>query len=62
MRAPWYATNDRCALDTGQSRPRRWHIIGASHDYAGACMKILVAVDGSKTSLEAVNWLVAHAN
>jgi nucleotide-binding universal stress UspA family protein len=25
-------------------------------------MKILVAVDGSKTSLEAVNWLVAHAH
>jgi len=25
-------------------------------------MKILVAVDGSKTSLEAVDWLVAHAD
>ena len=25
-------------------------------------MKILVAVDGSKTALEAVNWLVAHAH
>ena len=25
-------------------------------------MKILVAVDGSKTSLEAVHWLVAHAD
>jgi nucleotide-binding universal stress UspA family protein len=30
-------------------------------NHTGARMKILVAVDGSKPSLEAVDWLVAHA-
>jgi nucleotide-binding universal stress UspA family protein len=29
-------------------------------NHAGVHMKILVAVDGSKPSLEAVDWLVAH--
>jgi len=30
-------------------------------NYAGVRMKILVAVDGSKPSLDAVDWLIAHA-
>ena len=30
-------------------------------NYTGVRMKILVAVDGSKPSLDAVDWLIAHA-
>jgi len=49
------------ALDASQSAGHPWNMMAVIANPAGARMKILVAVDGSKPSLDAVDWLIAHA-